>query len=218
MRGIRGSYYIASLIAEGEHERQDFKFAIPDSRKIARSLSAFANRSGGRLLVGVKDNGTVAGVRSEEEIYMIEQAAEMYCDPPQSIRITPFRVDGGLTVVRAEIDASAVRPVCVREADGKLKAYYRVADENIVAADLMTRAWRHAADSGSTPLTLGSGEHVMLSLASRREGTSTDEVMVAAHLSRAATEDMAVHLYAMGLIEFTYIRGVFKLTACEIGC
>ncbi len=218
MRGIRGSYYIASLIAEGEHERQDFKFAIPDSRKIARSLSAFANHSGGRLLVGVKDNGTVAGVRSEEEIYMIEQAAEMYCDPPQSVRITPFRVEGGLTVVRAEIDASPVRPVCVREADGRLKAYYRVADENIVAADLMTRAWRHAAGSGSIPIRLGSGEQAMLALASRREGTSADEVMVAAHMSRAATEEMAVNLYAMGLIEFTYIRGVFKLTACDIGC
>ena len=48
LKGIKGSYYIASLIEQGEHEQQDFKFAIPDARKIARSLSAFANHSGGR--------------------------------------------------------------------------------------------------------------------------------------------------------------------------
>ena len=70
--------YIQNLILEGEHEHQDFKYQISDARKIARSISAFANNSGGRLLVGVKDNGNIAGVSSDEEIYMIEQAAQMY--------------------------------------------------------------------------------------------------------------------------------------------
>ena len=64
--------YIQRLISEGEHVHQDFKFEISDARKIAKSISAFANTEGGRLLVGVKDNGKIAGVRSEEEIYMIE--------------------------------------------------------------------------------------------------------------------------------------------------
>ena len=63
--------YIYKLIEEGEHQQQDFKFEISDARKIAKSLSAFSNTDGGRLLIGVKDNGKIAGVRSEEEIYMI---------------------------------------------------------------------------------------------------------------------------------------------------
>ena len=67
--------YIYKLIEEGEHQQQDFKFEISDARKIAKSLSAFSNTDGGRLLIGVKDNGKIAGVRSEEEIYMIEAAA-----------------------------------------------------------------------------------------------------------------------------------------------
>ena len=41
LKGIKGKYYIARLIEEGEHEHQDFKFAISDARKIARSISAF---------------------------------------------------------------------------------------------------------------------------------------------------------------------------------
>lgn len=75
-RAIHDKEYILELIEEGEHEMQDFKFSISDSRKIARSISAFANHSGGRLLVGVKDNGNIAGIRSEEEFYMIEQAVK----------------------------------------------------------------------------------------------------------------------------------------------
>lgn len=145
LKGIKGKYYIARLIEEGEHEHQDFKFAISDARKIARSISAFANRDGGRLLVGVKDNGVVAGVRNEEDIFVIEQAAEMYCRPPQEIRVTAFKAEEEKTVLRIEIDRARSRPVLVIEADGSAHAYYRVKDENISATPLMVRAWEAAS-------------------------------------------------------------------------
>jgi predicted HTH transcriptional regulator len=56
--------YVLKMIAEGEHLRQDFKTRVEDARKIARTLAAFANTAGGRLLVGVRDNGTVCGVQA----------------------------------------------------------------------------------------------------------------------------------------------------------
>ena len=75
-------HHITKLIAEGEHQQLDFKFEIADAHKIARTLVAFANTDGGRLLIGVKDNGALAGVRSEEEYYMVEAAAKLYCNQP----------------------------------------------------------------------------------------------------------------------------------------
>lgn len=57
MKALTDTQYIRQLVSEGEHCHQDFKFEISDARKIARSLSAFANTEGGRLLIGVKDNG-----------------------------------------------------------------------------------------------------------------------------------------------------------------
>ena len=77
VKPIHDKELLLEYIDEGEHVGQDFKYAISDSRKIARSISAFANNHGGRLLIGVKDNGAIAGVKSEEEFYMIEQAAQM---------------------------------------------------------------------------------------------------------------------------------------------
>ena len=72
MKTLTDTQYIHALIAEGEHQQQDFKFEISDARKIAKTLSAFSNTDGGRLLIGVKDNGKIAGVRSDEEQYMID--------------------------------------------------------------------------------------------------------------------------------------------------
>ena len=81
------SKYIQSLIDQGENQVLDFKFEISDARKIARTLVAFSNTDGGKLLIGVKDNGKIAGIRSEEEYHMIDAAAELYCRP-----VVPFKV------------------------------------------------------------------------------------------------------------------------------
>lgn len=64
------SDYIKKLIEGGENQQLDFKYCVSDSRKIARTLVAFSNTDGGRLLIGVRDNGSIAGIKSDEEIYM----------------------------------------------------------------------------------------------------------------------------------------------------
>lgn len=77
--------FLLRLIREGKHQRQDFKYRVADARKLAKSVSAFANTDGGRLLIGVRDDGNLAGVRLEEEIFMMHQAAYRYCKPEPSI-------------------------------------------------------------------------------------------------------------------------------------
>jgi hypothetical protein len=94
MKTLTDTEYIHALIAEGEHQQQDFKFEISDARKIAKTLSAFANTDGGKLLIGVKDNGKIAGVRSDEEQYMIEAAAELYCSPEVNYIMQTYLVEG----------------------------------------------------------------------------------------------------------------------------
>ncbi len=142
---IRGRHYIDDLVAQGEHSTQDFKFAISDVHKIARSVSAFANCQGGQLLIGIKDNGCVAGVRNEEDMYVVELAASRYCDPAVDVEFTAFRYDAQAVVIRARIAKAEERPVRVVEPDGRRRAYFRVADENIVAHPLMVRSWQREA-------------------------------------------------------------------------
>ena len=83
---------------------------------------------------------------------MVEQAAERYCRPPQRITFKAYRLEGSVRVIVAEIAASDVRPVSVDEGAGLLKAYYRVADENIAATPMMMRAWQLASDPEAAPL------------------------------------------------------------------
>src|SRR5664279_5893131 len=86
--------YIKNLIQSGENQQLDFKFEISDSIKIARTLVAFSNTDGGTLLIGVKDNGKIAGVRTDEEFFMVQAAADMYCKPVVTFESKRWVVEG----------------------------------------------------------------------------------------------------------------------------
>ena len=144
--------YIKSLIIEGEHQQQDFKYRVSDAMKLAKSVSAFANTDGGRLLIGVRDDGNMSGVRDEEEIYMMHQAAYRYCRPQASIKFDTYHVDGR-TIVVATVPPSDKRPVCAIDDDGRQRAYIRIADENIVASPVHLAIWRESQNPQGTMIT-----------------------------------------------------------------
>ncbi|HNX79656.1 MAG TPA: ATP-binding protein, partial [Prolixibacteraceae bacterium] len=129
------------MIREGEHQRQDFKYCISDSRKIARSLVAFANTDGGSLLVGVKDNGHLVGVQSEEEYYMVESAARIYSKPPVPFTTKQWHIEGK-TVFQVIIEPSQARPHYARDENGKWLAWIRHQDENRLASRVMIDVWQ----------------------------------------------------------------------------
>ena len=206
---IRGRQYIASLVAEGEHQTQDFKFLISDARKIARSVSAFANTDGGRLLIGVKDNGAIAGVRNEEDIYVVEQAAQRYCRPAVDVDFTAFRVEHDLVVIRATIPAVERRPIECIDSDGHWHAYVRVADENIVAHELMICRWV-APPRG--PVAYDSTLRAVLSfVADNPQGVDVADVSRACSLSRRTANATLLALLHLDLIEFVYVAPRFLL-------
>ena len=215
LKAVRGNRIVREMVAQGEHEKQDFKFAISDARKIARSLSAFANNGGGRLLIGVKDNGIIAGVRNEEDIFVVEQAAELYCRPAQHVDFKAFLVDGTMCVIVAEIEAAVDRPVYVVEGDGSLKAYYRVADENIAAHPPMVRAWELRSSPVSMAFALDGNHTLLLDLVARHgKIADTREAAIALHISQAQADAIVADLASMDLLEFVYVNGSFAI-ACR---
>ncbi len=210
IKAIKGKFYIQRLIEEGEHLHQDFKFAISDARKIARSISAFANNDGGSLLIGVKDNGVIAGIRTEEDIYVVEQAAQMYCRPEQSIEFTAYKTEGGNVVVKADVKKAELRPVKAIDDTGKWKAYYRVKDENIMASSLMVKAWNQEQTYDGAILEISDAEKSLLDLL--EEGPmSVADLTKKVHISRQKAEQLIINLYLMNVVDFIHDEKEFKL-------
>lgn len=193
---------IYSLIREGEHLRQDFKFEISDARKIARSLVAFANTAGGRLLVGVKDNGRIAGVRSEEEFYMIESAATMYCMPAVPFRTKLHQVENK-TVLEVNIDENhAVRPFRAKNESGSWDAYVRVKDQNILASPWLLKLWERMKNQSSVIIRYKEKEQQLLDLLSEQREIRIKDFVRFAHLPTREAEELLLDFVLLGIVDF----------------
>ncbi len=74
--------YFNKLINEGEGEQLEFKKSTSLQKEIIRSICAFANKSGGSILVGVKDDGQVIGQQvSDDTLNNLANSIKLNTDP-----------------------------------------------------------------------------------------------------------------------------------------
>ncbi|MBP5777663.1 MAG: putative DNA binding domain-containing protein [Prevotella sp.] len=203
--------YLLSLIREGEHQQQDFKYRVSDACKLAKSVSAFANTDGGRLLIGVRDDGHLSGVRSEEEIYMMHQAAYKYCKPEPSIKFDTFHVDGR-TIVVATVPPSDKRPICAHDEEGKPRAYIRIADENIVASPVHLALWRETQKPKGTVMTYNDTVRQLLDAIQGRQ--TLNQIVRLSKLPRPKVITLLARLIRFGTVQWEYTdqQFLFSLT------
>jgi hypothetical protein len=194
------SRYIFDLIEQGEHQNQDFKFEISDSKKIAKTVSAFANTDGGRLLVGVKDNGKIAGVRSDEEYHMIEAAAQLYCKPEVRFDVQNHMVHGK-TVMEISIEEQpSIKPVLAKNDEGKWDAYIRVKDENFLASSVIRKIWAQQNSDEAVFLTYTDHERELLSYIGSHDSITVSRYIRLSQLPRREAEKIIVDLVLLDIL------------------
>ena len=209
-------HHIQNLIAEGEHQMLDFKFEISDSRRIARSLAAFANTDGGRLLVGVKDNGAIAGVRSDEEIHMIQAAAEMYCQPEVEYTTEEWEINGK-TVLEVIIPKDKHHKHKAPDNQGNYKIFVRVKDENLVADSVLIKVWKSTKFSKPAKIAFTETETLLLHFLSEHGEITLQKFQELAHINKRKAEAILADFVIVGTIELvqTSQNTVFRLLETE---
>ena len=96
------------LVADGEGSMLEYKEGL--SSGFSRELVAFANSAGGRILVGVRDDGTIVGVRDTNDLRARIQDMARNCDPPVKVLVESV---GDVVVVT--IRESENKPVQCRD-------------------------------------------------------------------------------------------------------
>ncbi|MCX6251596.1 MAG: ATP-binding protein [Bacteroidetes bacterium] len=206
------SGYIQKLIDEGEHQRLDFKFEITDARRIARTLVAFANTDGGRLLIGVKDNGAITGVRSDEEFYMVEAAAKMYCKPPVGFKTREWTINGK-TVLEIIVLKSPEKPHYASGKDDKWQVYIRVNDQNLLANRVLLNVWEKEKSPKGVYLKFTDKEKLLLTYLEDHPTITLSKFSRNAKISRFKAENILIRflLLKMIVIIFTEKQTLYAL-------
>lgn len=191
---------VISLIKEGEHQQQDFKFRIDDSKKIARTLSAFANTDGGRLLIGVKDNGKIAGINPAEEIHMIEAAVDLYCKPKLEFQSRVWQENMKL-VLEIVIEKTTNRPVLSVDEDGKWKAFVRSEDHTLLANKILLNVWKLQRFNQQKPAKIDSNETQLLALIAENQEVTLSKLYRLSALQKSEIDRLLPLFICWDLIE-----------------
>jgi hypothetical protein len=214
MNGLKpgADSYIRSIIREGENQQLDFKFEISDSRKIARTLVAFSNTDGGTQLIGVKDNGKIAGVRSDEEFFMVQAAAGMYCKPEVTFESKRWVVDGK-TVLEIIIPKGINYPYFAKTDKETWMAYIRVKDENILATSVHLKVWNNKTHKSGILIEYSEKVKMLMEYLENEPSITISKFCRIAFLPRKAAESILADLVYLGLVEMVYDgnRFIFRL-------
>jgi predicted HTH transcriptional regulator len=205
--------HIRHLIREGEHQQLDFKFEISDSKKIARTLAAFSNTDGGKLLIGVKDNGAIAGVRSEEEFFMLEGAATMYCKPPVALDYQKHEINGK-SILEVTVPKDTEKLVSAPDKTGKYMVYIRVNDQNLLANTVLLRAWRQRHNKSGVFLKFTDKEKLLLEYLTKNEKITFSRFRRIAGISRKQAENILVKLVSLEILQIIFTEKItfYKLS------
>ena len=203
---------IKQLISQGEGVRLDFKQVIQNPRKIAKAMVSFANTDGGILLIGVRDNGSIAGVRSEDEKHMLELAASFHSKPEVKYEVEEVIVEGKL-VLKVTIPIGDKQPYYSRGEDDRWWVYVRVNDNSILASKT-TVDFMHSKKK-SLNLNIGDMEQKILRFVSEREKTTIAEICKKFNMGRRRVSRIVVDLMRAQVIRSHTTEKIEYFTANE---
>lgn len=186
-------HFLKQLIADGENLHLDFKYCVSDSRKIARTLSAFANSDGGRILIGVRDNGSIAGIKSDEEMYMVDTAAHLFCKPAITYTIKQHTT-GGKTILEVDVLKGTERPYQVKNENGRWLSYFRNNDQNLLANRVLLQVWRKEEKGRGVMVKFGKAENSLMDYLKENGSVTLSKFRKIARISSYKAEAILANL------------------------
>lgn len=186
-------------IAGGESEVLDFKKTISSASKIAKTLSAFANHKGGTLLIGVNDNKTISGVRSEDERYMLDLAAQFYVKPEITLEIIEWEF-GDKSVLEAKIPEGKDKPYYAKDEEGNWWVHIRVKDQSLLASKIVVDVLKRNSGKGTNIIRFTDHEKDVLKYMEKQQKVNLKEICKLLNISRWRAQKMLVSLISAGVV------------------
>lgn len=130
---------VEKLIKQGENKRLELKEKLPSGNAIAKTVIAYSNTSGGKIIIGVKNNLEIIGV-NENKIFEIEEkiTSVIYdlCYPNILPELYTLNVNGKILVV-IEIFRGNLLPYYLKNKGKREGTFVRIGSTNRLADETM---------------------------------------------------------------------------------
>lgn len=195
--------HLRRLVARGEGQTIEFKRRVPSPDRLAKEVIAFANTSGGQLLLGVADDGQILGVKdSEEEEFSLRNALATFCRPAIEWASSRIPVTNKRDVIMVTIPSSRTKPhFLVDESDGMSgPAYVRIDDKSVEATPESVRLMKAEQSSNGVHFEFGDRELMLLKYLEQFGSVTVEEFAKLAHIEAPTASDVMVTLTRAGVL------------------
>ena len=199
------------LVALGEGLQIEFKQRVPQPERIAREVIALANTRGGKVLVGVGDDGEIVGVKDpDEEVFALRAALDARGAPPVPLSVEGVRVSRRREVLVVDVPESAAKPhFLVDEPSGdglapadaaRRTAFVRVGSMSVEASREAVRLMRAERNGADVRFRFGDAEQLLMKYLERHERVTVREYARLAALAERDASHTLVLLTRAGIL------------------
>jgi predicted HTH transcriptional regulator len=212
------AFKIDDIIRRHEDETLDFKLSAGNYLKIARTICAFANTSGGVLAIGISDQREVYGIDPEEQKYLIEKAGGMYCHPVPVLNFEELEKDPEYeweepkVVLLVHVEESKIKPIYYLGRGGEHIVYIRVGDKSLPASPSMVKRLERGLPVKQEPVwdALNKHEKRLFTYLGNHERITVKEFASLANLSLQRASKIIKSLELEGMLrEHTLEKTIF---------
>jgi predicted HTH transcriptional regulator len=188
---------LKKLVQKGEGLFTEFKRKANHPDKIMKEVVAFANTHGGKLLIGVDDDGTIAGLKyANEDEFELRKAIEVYCKPSVRYQVTKVLIATNRSVLVFDILPSTEKPVFLiynfKKNTGV--AYIRVADQSLQASREMRKILQGTTQNQDTVFMYTQKEQILLQYIAKNTRIDVQTFATIANIPIHDASDILVRL------------------------
>ena len=137
---------------------------------------------------------------------MMHQAAYKFCKPEASIKFDTYHAEGR-TIVIATVPPSDKRPVYAKDEEGRMRAYIRINDENILASPVHLALWRESQKPQGSVITYNDDIRKLLDV---MQGCHTlNRIVRLSKLPRHKVVILLARLIRFGTVHWEYANQQF---------
>jgi predicted HTH transcriptional regulator len=196
------------LVSQGEGASLEFKRKATFPEKIVREMIAFANTKGGIVLLGIGDDGSLAGLKyPEDEMHVMKKALNKV-RPALQYKMTIIPIASARTVIQYEIPESKRKPHYIVGESNSKESFVRVDDKSIKASRELREIVRRKQQMKDVRFHYGEHEKFLMQYLDEKKTITLKEFVKLSGLNR---------LYASRKLVLLVLANVLRIIPHEKG-
>ena len=187
------------LISTGESLFLEFKHKVASPEKIAREMCAFANSKGGKILIGVSDNGEMLGIKSFlEEEFWLNKAANEVCTPEIDFTMELLHL-GPKDIMIVDVPEAENKPVYVKTKN-KRTVFVRHIDESVTASENKIEILKNESSDEEFTFEYGEREQLLFRFLNEYGEITVERFSILINVTTYRASKILVNLTSAGIL------------------